>query len=136
MMKSSFYTKQYDNCEKILEHLNSMLEYIPKDKNDIFIKIKAKILIYQLILFFIDDDIDNSIDSIIGLIKYLTNHPTFNLEDKSKFFWAYIKSFLKITGITNSNKFLLLKEGYDSMIVEQININNNDENKEDIKPEK
>ena len=136
MMKSSFYTKQYDNCEKILEHLNSMLEYIPKDKNDIFIKIKAKILIYQLILFFINDDIDNSIDSIIGLIKYLTNHPTFNLEDKSKFFWAYIKSFLKITGITNSNKFLLLKEGYDSMIVEQININNNDENKEDIKPEK
>ena len=137
MMKTSFYNKQYNESEKILEHLNSMLEFIPKDKNNIFIKIKAKILIYQLILFFINDDIDNSVDSVIGLIKYLTNHPTFNLEDKSKFFWKYIKSLIKIAGIINSNKFLLLQEGYNSMIVEQININDNDDNNnEDIKPEK
>ena len=126
MMKGYFYSKQYNKCKQVLETLDSMLEYIQKDKKDIFIKIKAKILLYQLILYFIYDDIDNSVDSIIGWIRYLSNHPTFSLEDKASFFWHYIKSFLKITGITKSNKFLLLQEGYNSMIVEQVNLNNNE----------
>ena len=126
LMKGYFYTKQYYKCQTILDELELMLKYIPKDKNDVFLKIKSKILIYQLIIYFINDDIDNSVDSIIGVIKYLSNHPTFNLEDKVKFFWNYIKSFLKITGITNSNKFYLLKEGFNSMIVEQVNLNDDD----------
>ena len=126
IMKGYFYSKQYNKCKQTLEALDSMLKYIDKNKKDIFIKIKSKILLYQLIIFFISDDIDNSVDSIINLIKYLSNNPTFNLEDKAKFFWHYIKSFLKITGITKSNKFYLLQEGYNSMIVEQVNINNNE----------
>ena len=126
LMKGYFYTKQYYKCQTILDELELMLKYIPREKNDVFLKIKSKILIYQLILYFINDDIDNSVDSIIGVIKYLSNHPTFNLEDKAKFFWNYIKSFLKITGITNSNKFYLLKEGFNSMIVEQVNLKDDD----------
>ena len=138
MMKSYFYTKQYDNCLSALNHLETLLEYIPKDKFDIYIKIKSRILIYQLILFFINDDIDNSIESIIGFIKYLSMSKTLDLEDKAKFFWFYIKCLLKIAGITNSNKFLLLKEGYNSMIVEQVKIinNKNDDKKEYLPPEK
>ena len=136
MMKSYFYTKQYDNCLSALNHLETLLEYIPKDKFDIYIKIKSRILIYQLILFFINDDIDNSIESIIGFIKYLSMSKTLDLEDKAKFFWFYIKCLLKIAGITNSNKFLLLKEGYNSMIVEQVKIinNKNDDKKEYLPP--
>ena len=126
MMKGYFYTKQYMKVKSIMETIEPMLNYIPKNKFNIFIKIKSKILIYQLILYFIYDDLDNSIDSVMGMIKYLTNQQTFTLEDKAQFFWNYIKSFLKITGITEGNKFLLLKEGYDSMIVEQVSINNDD----------
>ena len=126
MIKGYFYTKQYMKVKSIMETIEPMLKYIPKNKFIIFIKIKSKILIYQLILYFIYDDLDNSIDSVMGMIKYLTNQQTFTLEDKAQFFWNYIKSFLKITGITEGNKFLLLKEGYDSMIVEQVSINNDD----------
>ena len=132
LMKGYFYTEQFDKSKAIIDQLESMLIFIPREKNDVFIKIKSKILVYQLILYYIGDDIDSSIDSIIGMIKYLSNHPFFDLEDKAKFFWHYIKSFLKITGITNSNKFHLLKEGFNSMIVEEVkltNNNGNDENK-------
>ena len=127
IMKGYFYTKQYTNCTSVIKELEPMLVYIPKNKQDIFIKMKSKILVYQLILFFISDDLDNSIDSVMGMIKYLTGHPTFKLEDKAKFFWNYIKGFLKIAGVTDGNKFLLLKESYDSMIVEQVIINNDDQ---------
>ena len=70
MMKGYFYSRQYDNCKAILENLDSSLEYIQNNNNDFYIKIKSKILIYELILYFINDDIDNSIDSVIGMIKY------------------------------------------------------------------
>ena len=127
IMKGYFYTKQYIKCRSTIEELEPMLEYIPKNKFDVFIKIKSKILMYQLILYFIYDELDDSIDSVMGMIKYLRNHPTFNLEDKAKFFWNYIKSFLKITGFTEGNKFLLLKESYDSMIVEQVSVSHDDQ---------
>ena len=123
MMKGYFYSKKYKECSATIDMLEPMLEYIPKNKLEIFIKIKSKILMYQTILFFIFDEIDKSIDSVMDMIKYLTNHPTFNLENKAKFFWNYIKSFIKITALDKSNKFLLLKENYDSMIVEQVNLN-------------
>ena len=134
MMKGYFYSRQYTKVKSIIETLEPMLEYIPKNKSNIFIKIKSKILIYQLILDFIYDDLDSSIESVMGMIKYLTNHQTFTLEDKAKFFWNYIKSFLKITGITEGNKFLLLKEGYDSMIVEQVNLNNDEQKSNNEEP--
>ena len=134
MMKSYFYSKQYPKVKSIMEILEPLLDNIPKNKFYIFIKIKSKILIYQLLLYFIYDELDNSIESIMGMIKYLTNHPTFNLEDKAKFFWNYIKSFLKTTGMHKGNKFLLLKEGYDSMIVEQVSINNDEQNNNDENP--
>ena len=51
-------------------------------------------------------------------------------EDKAKFFWNYIYSFLKIAGVTNSNKFHLLKEGYNTMIVEQVKVNDENKNNE------
>ena len=138
MMKGYYYTKQYLKVKSTIEMLEPLLQYIPNDKFDIFIKMKSKILIYQLISYFIYDELDNSLESVMGMIKYLTNHSTFTLEDKAKFFWKYIKSFLKITGIDKSNKFLLLKEGYDSMIVEQVKVKDDDhvQDEDDSPPEK
>jgi hypothetical protein len=138
MMKGYYYSKQYLKVKSTIELLEPLLQYIPNDKFDLFIKMKSKILIYQLILYFIYDELDNSLESVMGMIKYLTNHSTFSLENKAKFFWNYIKSFLKITGIDKSNKFLLLKEGYDSMIVEQVKIKDDDhgQDNDESPPEK
>ena len=139
MMKGYFYTKQYQDCKDIIDILEPLLEYIPKNKFDLFIKIKSKIMIYQLILYFIYNDLDASLESIIDMIKYLSNSTIFTLEEKTKFFWKYIKGFLKITGITEGNKFRILKEGFDSMIVEQILLNDEEQNnnkKEKTQPSK
>ena len=138
IMKGYFYTRQYDSCRNIMDILEPLLEYIPKSKFDLFIKLKSKIMIYQLILEFIYNHLDESFDAVIGMIKYLSQNDIFTLEEKTKFFWKYIKGFLKITGITKGNKFMILKEGFDSMIVEQILINDdNQSNKnENTKPSK
>jgi len=50
MMKGYYYTKQYLKVKSTMETLEPLLKYIPNDKFDIFIKMKSKILIYQLIL--------------------------------------------------------------------------------------
>ena len=138
MMKGYFYIGQYDNCKNIIDILEPMLEYIPKNKFDIFIKMKSKIMTYQLILYFIYDDLDASLSAVIDMIKYLSNNTMFTLEEKTKFFWHYIKGFLKITGITKGNKFKILKEGFDTMIVEQILLNDDEHNnkKENLIPTK
>ena len=138
MMKGYFYIGQYDNCKNIIDILEPMLEYIPKNKFDIFIKMKSKIMTYQLILYFIYDDLDASLAAVIDMIKYLSNNTMFTLEEKTKFFWHYIKGFLKITGITKGNKFKILKEGFDTMIVEQILLNDDEHNnkKENLIPTK
>ena len=133
MMKGYFYTRQYEECKNIIDTLEPMLEYIPKNKFELFIKIKSKIMVYQLILYIIYDELDMAFDAVILLIKYLSNNALFSLEEKTKFFWKYIKGFLKISGMSKGNKFQILKEGFDSMIVEQIMLNDDDQsNKNDM----
>ena len=133
IMKGYFYTRQYNECKNIIDILEPMLKYIPKNKFELFIKMKSKIMVYQLILYFIYDNLDSAFDAVIDMIKYLSNNTIFTLEEKTRFFWKYIKGFLKITGITKGNKFQILKEGFDSMIVEQILLNNDDQsNKSDL----
>ena len=133
MMKGYFYTRQYEECKNIIDTLEPMLEYIPKNKFELFIKIKSKIMVYQLILYIIYDELDMAFDAVILLIKYLSNNALFSLEEKTKFFWKYIKGFLKISGMSKGNKFQILKEGFDSMIVEQIILNDDDQsNKNDM----
>ena len=133
MMKGYFYTRQYEECKNIIDTLEPMLEYIPKNKFELFIKIKSKIMVYQLILYIIYDELDMAFDAVILLIKYLSNNALFSLEEKTKFYWKYIKGFLKISGMSKGNKFQILKEGFDSMIVEQIMLNDDDQsNKNDM----
>ena len=95
MMKVYFYTKQYQDCKDIIDILEPLLEYIPKNRYNLFIKIKSKIMIYQLILYFIYNDLDASLESIIDMIKYLSNSTIFTLEEKTKFFGNILKAFLK-----------------------------------------
>jgi tetratricopeptide (TPR) repeat protein len=79
IMKGYFYTRQYDSCRNIMDILEPLLEYIPKSKFDLFIKLKSKIMIYQLILEFIYNHLDESFDAVIGMIKYLSQNDIFTL---------------------------------------------------------
>lgn len=121
IMKSNFYCKQYDNCEKIKEQLEKILPTIFKEKRTDYFKIKSKILLYDFILLFIKDDLNNSIDSIINTISYISQNEEMSVEEKSLFFLQYIKGILKPTGITKSKKFEIFQEEYNSMIFEDTN---------------
>ena len=124
MMKSFYHIKKYSQClsiqtiilEKILIE-EQRDKGICKEKNDFFIKVKAKIGAYHLIINFIYDNLDKSIQSIIDFIKDTSENEILSLDDKIKYFWNYIKTILKISGITKTNKFKLFKQAYDSMII-------------------
>ena len=116
IMKSNFYCKEYDNCEEIKEQLENMILSIYKDKRNVYLKIKSKILLYDLILLYIKDDLNGSIDSVLSTITYITENEEISIEEKSLLFWKYIKGILKLTGITNSKKFEIFEEEYNAMI--------------------
>ena len=73
--------------------------------------------VYDLLINFIYDNLDKSVESILDVIKYLSENDSLSLDDKIKYFWNYIKTFLKIAGVTETNKFKLFKQDYDSMII-------------------
>ena len=116
IMKSQFYCKQYDNCEYTKSQLDSLLTTIYKEKRSEYFKIKSKILLYDLIIFFIKDDSKNSIESVLNTISYIAQNEDMSIEERTLFFWKYIKGILKLTGITKSKKFEIFQEQYNSMI--------------------
>ena len=116
IMKSKFYCKQYDNCEYTKTELDNILSTIFKEKRSEYYKIKSKILLYDLIIYFIKDDINSSIESVLSTISYITQDEDMSLEEKTLFFWKYIKGILKLTGITKSKKFEIFQEQYNSMV--------------------
>ena len=132
MIKSLFHAKKYSEClslqaklsDKILiESQRDKEKFI--NKHYILIKIRAKIAMYRLLINFILDNLDNSVESILEIIKDLSENKTYSLEDKINFFWNYIKTLLKIAGITKTHKFELFKQDYDSMVIIEKNNNNN-----------
>ena len=122
IMKSNYYCKEYDNCEYIKSQLNEILPSIYKEKRSDYYKIKSKILLYDLIIFFIKDNINKSIDSVLSIISYIAQNEEMTLEEKTLFFWKYIKGILKLTGINKSKKFEIFQEEYNSMIFEDRNL--------------
>ena len=122
IMKSNYYCKEYDNCEYIKSQLNEILPSIYKEKRSDYYKIKSKILLYDLIIFFIKDNINKSIDSVLSTISYIAQNEEMTLEEKTLFFWKYIKGILKLTGINKSKKFEIFQEEYNSMIFEDRNL--------------
>ena len=64
----------------------------------------------------IKDDVNNSIESVLSTISYIAQHEDMSIEERTSFFWKYIKGILKLTGITKSKKFEIFQEQYNSMI--------------------
>lgn len=136
IMKSNFYCKEYDNCEYIKSQLDSILHTIYKEKRSDYYKIKSKILLYDLIIIFIKDDINKSIDSVLSTITYIAENEEMSLDEKISFFWQYIKGILKLTGVTKSKKFEIFQEEYNSMIFEDTKIKSTNDGEEIISMKK
>ena len=78
--------------------------------------------LYDLIVKFINDDLNESIESIINAINYISDEDNMILEEKISFFWRYIKGFLKLIGKDKTTKFELFKSDYDNMLFMAVKI--------------
>lgn len=135
MMNSFFNSKQYSQCLSLHEEITKRISIekqrdkkISKEKHNLFLKIQARVSVYFLFINFIYDNLDNSIESVLDKIKYLSENNNLLLEDKIKYFWEYLKGFVKITGITKTKKYEIFKQDYDSMLITEKNNNSKDNN--------
>ena len=125
MMKSFYYSRQYSNCLPLHDEIIEKIEIeekrdrkITKEKIDLFIKIKARVEVYKLLINFIFDNLDISVDLMLNMIKYLSNNIKLSLEYKISYFF---------------------EQDYESMVITENNnnINNSSPNNNDmIKPVK
>ena len=116
IMKCKFYLRQYDDSYLIKENLENILNSIYKERREEFFKMKSKIFLYDLIIKFIKDDLNESIDSMINTISYISTEEEMSLDEKISFFYRYIKGILKLIGKDKTTKFALFKNDYDSML--------------------
>ena len=124
IMKSLFHNRNYGECLSLHDELveKMKLEKIrdySKKKNNMFIKIEAKMDAYHLLINFIMDNSNKSIECALNMIKFLSQDTNMSLEEKTIYFYNYIKSFIQISGITKHNIFKHFKTAYDTMIVEE-----------------
>ena len=122
IMKCNFNLKQYNDCELVKENLEKILHSIYKDRRQEYFKMKSKMFLYDLIVKFINDDLNESIESIINAINYISDEDNMILEEKISFFWRYIKGFLKLIGKDKTTKFELFKSDYDNMLFMAVKI--------------
>ena len=122
IMKCNFNLKQYNDCELVKEKLENIIHSIYKDRREEYFKMKSKMFLYDLIVKFINDDLNESIESMINVINYISTEDEMTLEEKVSFFWRYIKGFLKLIGKDKTTKFELFKNDYDSMIFMAVKI--------------
>ena len=138
-LKCLFHMKKFGDClslqEKILEKIklerNKDLNEI-KGKQEMIIKIEAKIDIYTLLINFIYGNSSQSVICILKMKKNLLNESKMTLEEKIFYFYYYLKSFIQISGITKTNKFLEFKEKYDLILKTIKNIKENSPKNFDI----
>ena len=124
IMKASFHIKNYSECLSLQDEITKKIKIekkreitMNKIKSDMFLKIEAKMAIYELFINFIYDKSNKSIDCILNMINCLSQEKKIVLEDKIKYFWYYFKSFVQMSGITKTNKFKILNNKFDSLII-------------------
>ena len=57
-MKCNFNLKQYNDCELVKENLENIIHSIYKDRREEYFKMKSKMFLYDLIVKFINDDLN------------------------------------------------------------------------------
>ena len=124
IMKSLFHIRKYRECLSLHDELVEKMKLEQKrdhcrNKKNMFIKIEAKMDAYRLLINFILDNSVKSIECALDMIKSLSQDKTMSLEEKTIYFYNYIKTFLQISGITKHNIFKNFKTAYDNMIIEE-----------------
>ena len=125
IMKTLFHMRNYGGCLSLQEEILGKMKLENKrdkeksmNKHDAFIKIESKIDVYNLLINFIFDNSGKSVECILAMIHYLSVESDMTLEEKILYFWNYLKGFLQISGVTKTNNFILFKNKYDSMLIE------------------
>ena len=136
MIKANFKNRNYEECEINISRLENILSNLFQFHPKIFIKYKTKIFLYKFVIKFIYDDLENSVNRILEMISYIKNNEFFELENKTEFFFEYIKNFIKLGENIKSQKFKYFQEHYNNCIVEEIKIENNGEKEKEIKIKK
>ena len=119
IIKSNFHLNKLNACYTYITHIEQFFPILIKYKKEIFIKYKSKIFLYEFILDFICEKLDQSLSHVTEFISYLKTTNIFNLEEKVNFFWTFIKGFIKFGEDLKSKNFLFFKEQYNTMIVEE-----------------
>ena len=128
IIKCQFRLAKYDECKSSISEFKQYLPNLIKYKKESFIKYKPKIFLYEFILDFIFDNLDESLLHITEFISYLKNTNILTLEEKTDFFWVFIKNFVKIGENLKSRNFLFFKQQYNSMIIEENKLKSKYEN--------
>ena len=136
IIKTKLKLSEFKDCEFYIKQLSKYLPDLIKYKKDSFIKFKSKLFLYEFILFFTYDNIEQSINVVIEMITFLKGIKIFTLEEKIRFFWIYIKGFVKISDNLNNRKFLYFKEQYESMLVEEVKENRKNDERMEIREKK
>ena len=119
IIKILFRQNQYKECYSYIENIKQFAPYLIEEKKEYFVKYYPKVFLYEFILDFIHEKLDESILHITELISYLKNDTILTLEEKVKFYFIFLKNFIKLGENVHSRNFLFFKEQYFSMIVEE-----------------
>ena len=124
IIKTQFQLNNYNSSEIYLNKLKQYLPLLLEYKKEGFIKYKPKLFLYEFIIDFINEKLEESLVHITEFITYLKNIKILSLEEKVNFFWGFIKNFVKIGISVKSKNFLFFKGQYNAMLVKE-NANKN-----------
>ena len=110
---------KYNECYSYIENIKQCIPYLIQERKEYYIKYYPKIFLYEFILDFIHEKLDQSILHITDFITYLKNDNILTLEEKVNFFFNFLKNFIKLGENTHSRNFLFFKEQYFSMVIEE-----------------
>ena len=119
IIKIFFRNKKYNECYSYIKNMKQCIPILIEEKREYYIKYYPKIFLYEFILDFIHDKLDQSILHITDFITFLKNDNILSLEETINFFFFFFKNFIKLGENIHSRNFLFFKEQYFSMIIEE-----------------
>ena len=119
IIKLFFRNKKYNECYSYIKNMKQCIPILIEEKREYYIKYYPKIFLYEFILDFIHENLDQSILHITDFITFLKNDNILSLEEKINFFFVFLKNFIKLGENIHSRNFLFFKEQYFSMIIEE-----------------
>ena len=135
IIKSQFRLYKYTQCLNSISQLKQYMPSLIEQNREAFIKLNPKIYFYEFIVDFLCDELDESLLCVTEFISYLKLNKFLSLEEKVNSFWIFIKNFIKLGLNVKLRHFILFKQQYFAMTVEE-NVKKNGDDNINIKAEK